>query len=172
MKLILSLVFVLFVFLQNVVAEDQIVSLPDGHQVVLHDDFTWEYYQKPLAEVDVSKLKDSQIPSFLRSGIQVDKETLAHAVELHSQGWKYTMPQPKSRQAAWGNGDRRTTWWYGYWENEKTGVVSEVDPAKRSNGIYYGDSQNLKMHWRNGGSPPLPTKLEWLLSTSGGIPPQ
>ena len=29
------------------------------------------------------------------------------------------MPQPKSRQAAWGNGDGRTTWFYGFWDNEK-----------------------------------------------------
>jgi hypothetical protein len=153
-------------------ASDQIVSLSDGKQVILHSDFTWEYYTPPPSRTQTATVRDNQIPTFLRGGISADTATISAAIELYDQGWKYIMPRPKSAQAAWGNGDRRTTWWYGYWENTMTGAVSKTDPVKRSNGLYYGDNQDLRNTWRNGGSPPTPTKLEWLLSSSGGIQPR
>lgn len=153
-------------------AEDKLVTLPDGRQAILHDDFTWEYYKAAKTLIDTSTIQDNQIPDFLRKGIAAERETIIAAVELYSQGWRYTMPRPKSAQAAWGNGDRRTTWWNGYWENQQTGAVSQKDPIKRSSGLYYGDNQDLRATWRNGGSPPPPTKLQWLLSSSGGIPPR
>ncbi len=153
-------------------ADDRIVSLPDGKQVILHPDFTWEYYTPLVSRAQNTTVRDNQIPSFLRGGISADSATISAAIELHDQGWKYIMPRPKSAQAAWGNGDGRTTWWYGYWQNGKTGAVSKADPVKRSNGLYYGDSQDLRNTWRNGGSPLTPTKLEWLLSSSGGVPPR
>jgi hypothetical protein len=153
-------------------AEDRLVALPDGRQVILHDDFTWEYYQVTKTPIDTLSIQDNKIPDFLRKGIAADKQTIITAVELYSQGWRYTMPRPKSAQASWGNGDHRTTWWNGYWQNEKAGAASQKDPMKRSSGLYYGDNQDLRGTWRNGGSPPTPTKIEWLLSSSGGIPPQ
>ena len=164
------IVLVLLLGVLSVGAEDKKVTLPDGQTAVLHDDFTWEYLQ-PQGAIDTSSIHDNEIPTFLRGGISTDKQTLIAAVELYSQGWRYHMPQPKSRQAAWGNGDGRTTWFYGFWDNAKTGGTSKTDPVRRANGTYYGDSQDLRNTWRNGGSPPIPTALEWLLSASGGIPP-
>ena len=90
---------------------------------------------------------------------------------MYLQGWRYTMPRPKSSQASWGNSDRRTTWWNGYWFNNKTNKYSRTVPKKQTNGYYYGDSQEDKGYWRNGGSPITPTKIDWLLSTSGGRTP-
>ncbi len=112
----LLLILVVLLLPARGMAEDRTIPLPDGKQVILHDDFTWEYYQAPKNEIDASGLQDGQTPPFLRRGIQADKATLSAAVELYSQGWRFTMPRPKSAQAAWGNYDRRTTWWYGYWE--------------------------------------------------------
>lgn len=51
------------------------------------------------------------------------------------------MPKPKSSQAAWGNFDGRTTWYYGYWYNVETKAYSKETPTKKSNGYYYGDNQ-------------------------------
>jgi len=171
-RLLLTTIFLFSIFLSSASAEDRKVTLADGRQVVLRDDFTREYYQQPQNVLDTSSIKDNQIPTFLRQGITTDKESIKAAIELFSQGWRYYMPMPKSRQAEWGNGDRRTTWWYGYWINEKTKSLSRTDPTKHSNGIYYGDNQDLRFTWRNGGSPPIPTKLEWLLSTNGGVAPE
>ena len=42
---------------------------------------------------------------------------------------------------------------------------------KQSNGHYYGDRQNDNGNWRSGGSPNYPSKIEWLLSSSGGVKP-
>jgi hypothetical protein len=81
------------------------------------------------------------------------------------------MPIPKSRQAAWENRDRRTTWYYGHWDNIKNGECSKEMPVRKDNGTYYGDYQDLRNYWRNGGSPRWPTKIEWLLSAEGGVKP-
>jgi hypothetical protein len=82
------------------------------------------------------------------------------------------MPAPKSRQAAWGNYDRRTTWYDGYWTNLKTHATSSLQPIKDANGQWIGDGQGGRTHYRNGGSPAAPTEVEWLCSTSDGIPPR
>ncbi len=161
----------IIVFNINLIAQDQIVSLPNGKKVVLHSDKTWDYYQGISYDFDFSKLNNNQIPSFLRQGIYVDKEILVIAVEMYLQGWSYSMPRPKSSQATWGNYDGRTTWWKGYWYNEKTNKYSKETPKKQSNGYYYGDEQNNKGYWRNGGSPSYPSKTEWLLSSVGGVKP-
>ena len=155
----------------NIWAQDQIVTLPNGKKVVLHADKTWDYYEGLSYDYDFSKLIDNQIPSFLRQGIKVDKHTLVVAVEMYLQGWRYTMPRPKSSQATWGNHDGRTTWWKGYWYNNKTYKYSRGTPKKQSNGYYYGDGQNDKGYWRNGGSPNYPSKIDWLLSSSSGVKP-
>jgi hypothetical protein len=121
-------------------------------------------------EFDFSTLRPGTLPSFLRQGIQADVATQTTAVEMHKQGWRYTMPDPKSAQARWGNTDGRTTWWYGYWSNAKTNPaqVSKTQPQKNGCGLYYGDGQDLRGTWRRGGTAANPTKLEWLLSASGG----
>ncbi len=170
LKLLTVTIISLF-FINGVNAQDQIVTLQDGKQVVLHSDNTWEYYESISYDFDFSTLEDNQIPDFLRGGISVDKQTLKKAVELYLQGWRYTMPRPKSTQARWGNSDGRTTWWKGYWYNEKTNKYSRTTPVEKENGNYYGDSQNQRGSWSNGGSPSYPTKIDWLLSSSGGVRP-
>jgi len=145
--------------------------LENGKKVILHSDKTWEYQIGITYDYDFSKIADDQIPDFLRSGIKANKSTIKTAVEMSLQGWHYTMPIPKSSQAIWGNSDGRTTWWKGYWYNNKTKKYSRDTPQKQSNGHYYGDRQNDNGNWRNGGSPNYPSKIEWLLSSSGGVKP-
>lgn len=111
-------------------------------------------------------------PPQLRPGIVCDEATTAIASALASQGWVYVMPQPKSAQAAWGNRDGRTTWWLGYWQNTKTGATSVKQPTKGTGDNYTGDGQAGKGVWRRGGSPPLPSKVEWLCSKNGGVAPK
>lgn len=155
----------------RLLAQDQIVTLPNGRKVVLHSNKTWNYYEGIKYNFDFNKLRDNEIPSFLRQGIAVNRATLRTAVEMYLQGWRYRMPVPKSAQARWGNTDGRTTWWYGYWYNEKNGKYSSITPTKQENGYYTGNGQNEKGYWRRGGSPSYPTKLEWLLSNYGGVRP-
>ena len=114
--------------------------------------------------------EQARIPSSLRGEIKVDQETVAIAIEMQKEGWVYVMPRPKSNQARWGNSDGRTTWWVGYWHNKKTKQSSSTTP-KLKGGLYVGNEEGSP-GWRRGGSPRRPTKLEWLLSKSGGIPPR
>lgn len=171
-KALVVLLILSFLLMPQLFAKDQIIQLENGKQVVLHDDFTWEYIETPKYDFDFSVIKDNVIPDFLRQGITVDAETIKTAVEMYLQGWRYTMPKPKSAQAAWGNFDGRTTWYYGYWYNVETKAYSKEIPTKKSNGYYYGDNQNMQYYWRNGGSPRFPNKLEWLLSSGGGVKPE
>lgn len=160
-----------FIFFQvSLNAQDQVAELPNGRNVVLHSDNTWDYHKGISYDFDFSKLEDNKIPDFLRQGIRVDKQTLTTAVEMYLQGWRYTMPRPKSSKASWGNNDGRTTWWKGYWYNKKN-KYSRTTPEKQSNGYYNGDAQKEKGYWSNGGSPRYPNKLEWLLSSYGGVKP-
>lgn len=123
-----------------------------------------------VAFVFSTMAQQSVIPSSLRSGIKVDQQTIKTALAMQEQGWEYVMPSPKSPQAAWGNTDGRTTWYVGYWQNSKTGENSNATPQLKS-GKYVGDGAGGS-GWRRGGSPSAPTKLQWLLSTSGGIEPR
>jgi hypothetical protein len=100
-----------------------------------------------------------------------EQETIEKAVELKRAGWTYTMPQPRDAQARWGNGDSRTTWWVGYWTNERNHTTSAGQPQRDASGYWMGDGKGIR-YWRRGGSPVTPTKIEWLCSTSGGITPQ
>ncbi len=108
--------------------------------------------------------------SSLRSGINANQKTIKKALRMQVQGWEYSMPRPKSAQAAWGNSDGRTTWWPGYWHNSKTGEYSRTIPRLEGN-VFKGDGQE-RPGWRRGGSPRRPNKLEWLLSKRGGIRPR
>jgi hypothetical protein len=100
-----------------------------------------------------------------------DPTTVQTALELKGAGWTYVMPQPKSKQAAWGNRDGRTTWFYGYWTNLKTHSTSSLQPVKDAKGQWIGDEKGVAA-WRNGGSPRTPTQVEWLCSEFGGVDPQ
>lgn len=155
----------------NLIAQDQILKLPNGKKVILHSDKTWNYYENIKYDFDFKKLRDNEIPSFLRQSIRVKKSTLKTAIKMYLQGWRYTMPAPKSTQASWGNSDGRTTWYMGYWHNKKTGKYSNTTPLIKTNGYYLGDNQNQQNYWRRGGSPHYPTKIEWLLSNYGGVKP-
>lgn len=169
-QFVLAFIF-LFSFQNDASAQDEIVSLSNGRKIVVHPNKTWDYFKGLSYDFDFTKLNNKQIPSFLRGGISANKQILVSAVEMYLQGWRYTMPKPKSSQACWGNHDGRTTWWKGYWYNNKTHKYSRRRPEKQSNGYYYGDDQNDKDYWSNGGSPGRPTKIDWLLSSSGGSKP-
>ena len=105
----------------------------------------------------------------LRSGVNASAADIELASKLKSLGWEYTMPRPKSAQASWGNSDGRTTWWNGYWVNRKTNRYSLTTPS--SSNEYKGDGIENR-GWRRGGAPRRPTMIQWLCSTSGGIPPR
>jgi hypothetical protein len=114
----------------------------------------------------------SAMPTGLRPGdFSCDKATIQTAAELKNTGWTYIMPEPKSPQAAWGHLDGRTTWWVGYWVNGRSGATSRSQPAMDSNGQSVGDGEGGPA-WRRGGTPPPPTKTEWMCSSFGGIPPR
>jgi hypothetical protein len=108
-------------------------------------------------------------PSSLRGGITADQATISQALEMQKAGWVYTMPEPKSAKAAWGVTDGRTTWWVGHWDNSIT-VQTSAETPKKTGSKWVGDNQGSQ-GWRRGGCPRTPTKLEWLLSKSGGIKP-
>ncbi len=110
-------------------------------------------------------------PEVRQFSFPCDKTTIERAVALHRAGWVYIMPQPKSPQAAWGNRDGRTTWYVGYWLNERAHVTSLTQPVKDDKGEFVGDGSGGP-RWRRGGSPFAPTKIEWLCSKAGGIPPK
>jgi hypothetical protein len=166
----LFLCFLLFLVLTNMFSE-QVIILNDGRKVILFDDFTWRYVEQEKTVTDYSAIKDNEAPPFLRQGTKAARQEIITAIEMYNQGWRYMMPRPKSAQAAWGNSDGRTTWWYGWWYNEKTGLYSDSTPRKSENGLYLGDNQNNAHQWRNGGSRGRPDIYMYLLSENGG-PPQ
>jgi len=111
-------------------------------------------------------------PVQLRSAnFHCDPETLDLALELKRAGWTYVMPKPKGTQARWGNSDGPTTWWVGYWTNERNNTSSSTQPQKGARGHFVGDGKGFR-HLRRGESPPAPSQIEWLCSESGGIPPR
>ena len=92
----------------------------------------------------------------------------ALAAELRAAGWTFFLPEPKSKAAKWGNTDPRTTWFPGFWKNEKTGAMSasqpKGDPSKGRG--FVGDGKE-KPKWRDGGSPGPVSWVEWLCSSEG-----
>lgn len=105
----------------------------------------------------------------LRAGITASAAEQDLAKRIKTAGWEYVMPRPKSAQAQWGNTDGRTTWWHGCWKNVKTGRYSSRQPEPADG--FKGDGIE-NTGWRRGGSPSAPSRIEWLCSTSGGIPPR
>ena len=116
----------------------------------------------PAGSADV----EPDSPATLRPGRTVSAADQEMATELATRGWTYVMPRPKSAKAAWGNPDGRTTWWVGYWRNERTRQTSIRQPAAEDE--YTGDGE--APGWRRGGTPSRPTNVEWLCSESGGPP--
>jgi len=119
-----------------------------------------------VKEPGLQTLDAQECESLLRTGRSASKDDILKACILVMKGWQYIMPRPKSRQARWGNSDGRTTWYYGYWKNTKTGQYSKQTPGKNDN--YQGDGQRYAGQWRRGGSPGRPTIIEYLCSKSGG----
>ncbi|HLX94546.1 MAG TPA: hypothetical protein VKU37_02255 [Verrucomicrobiae bacterium] len=58
----------------------------------------------------------------------------------------------------------------GYWINKNNQDTSSTQPQKDASGQSTGDGNGVHT-WRRGGSPPPPTKIEWLCSDFGGVPP-
>jgi hypothetical protein len=104
----------------------------------------------------------------LRSGRTAGAAEVATATALKKAGWTYVMPKPKSAQAAWGNKDGRTTWFLGYWQQTGSTELSVRMPAKQVDGSFKGDGAATPGAWKNGGSPPAPSNVEWLCSITGG----
>ena len=155
----------LLVFATFSIYAEEIVTLSDGRKVILFDDHTW------IEKNDEVKLKSdvvSQYKDQLRKNIKASDSEIRTACEMLADGWKYTMPNPKSAKAGWGVSDGRTTWWNGYWYNEKTKLYSDTTPVKKNSGLYIGDNQNSSGTWRNGGSPRRPDVYMFLLSEYGG----
>jgi hypothetical protein len=113
----------------------------------------------------------NSIPAELRAAkFSCDQATIQAALELKRAAWTYIMPEPKSAQAAWGNTDKRTTWWVGYWVNGTDRSTSATQPKNDASGKLTGDGTGGRA-WQRGGSPGFPSKIEWLCSTSGGVEP-
>jgi len=78
---------------------------------------------------------------------------------LMLEGWCFIAPTPKSAQANYGNYDRRTTWWIGYWINASAGECSESIPRYVPKyDIVIGDGKNcrtIQNSYRNGGYVPI-----------------
>lgn len=144
---------------------EEIITKDNGSKIILYDDHTW-------SEIKTSTLSQEGIvnknSSKLRKNISASDKQILVACEMYEQGWKYTMPRPKSSKAGWGISDGRTTWYNGFWYNSKTKLYSDTTPRKSSNGLYRGDKQNSAYTWRNGGSPGKPDIFTFLLSKSGG----
>ena len=121
MKKIILLIITLVCLSLN---SEEIVKTKDGKEIILYDDHTWIENKK--VDNDYEKYL-----SQLRSGISASAQERVIACEMLSQGWKYTMPRPKSAQASWGNSDGRTTWWNGYWYNSQTDLYSNATPQKK-----------------------------------------
>ena len=158
---------------------DFFASLPDDIEARLESSFnalSWSGLSSSESRRRVPSRTESAIssstagPSTLRSGINANQRTIDKALKMQEQGWVYTMPRPKSAQAAWGNSDGRTTWWPGYWRNSKTGEHSATTPRLKGQ-TFQGDGRQ-QANWRRGGSPRPPSKIEWLLSKAGGIRPR
>jgi hypothetical protein len=161
-----GLMLICLIFCRYSAFSEEIVTKADGTKVILFDDHTWAIQNTADIKKSIDLVK--HFKSFLRQGIKASENDYQIACEMYSQGWKYTMPRPKSSQAAWGNNDGRTTWYNGHWYNSKTNLFSETTPQKKDSGLYLGDNQNSSNSWRNGGSPRTPDIYMFLLSESGG----
>lgn len=147
-------------FLSISFSQNDIAITSSGDTVLLFKDYTYQFKNK-------EKQKNPQLIKQIKHiGHQLGAslKNIQTATKMAEQAWRYTLPQPKSAQAMWGNYDGRTTWWYGYWKNIKTKQYSQDTPRKTRTGAYLGDGQNLSGYYRKGGSPRNPTVVEEILS--------
>ena len=145
-----------------------------GNEIVLYTDNTWEYSSTPSVKPYSSSspnLSNEEIKLREDGYLVKDTKILNKAKEMKQQGWEYIMPTPKSPGADWTVRDGRTTWHSGYWVNGKKKDRSYAEP-KLKNGIYEGDNLFVEK-WTTikRGRPKNPTKIEWLLSKTDGVPP-
>lgn len=156
----MRLILALLLFATGVFAASPSVAVtPSGDTVLLYSDGT--YHTKAQVRDD-PRLKN--LTNQIGKKYSASTSEVKEAYSLALGGWRYSLPQPKSAQAAWGNSDGRTTWWYGYWKNTETGGFSSTKPILSKSGIWVGDGQDMAGYYRRGGSPPYPTKLERILS--------
>ena len=149
---------ILMLFGTSVFAQTAAVT-ESGDKVLLFKDGTYRKNNQSKIDNELSsRIKE------IGNKCSASENDIEEAILLAAQGWRYTLPRPKSRQAAWGNTDGRTTWLYGYWENIDTNEYSSKKPKLGQSGIFIGDGQKLKGYYRNGGSPSYPTKIETILS--------
>ena len=149
---------ILALFVTSVFAQTT-ATTESGDKILLFKDGTYRKNDQPKVDNELkSRIKQ------IGNQCSASENDIEEAYLLAIQGWRYTLPQPKSRQAAWGNSDGRTTWWYGYWENIDTNAYSSKKPKLGQSGIFIADGQKLKGYYRNGGSPSYPTKIETILS--------
>jgi len=121
------------------------------------------------ARLDAERPEENVLGVRLRAGVEASDEERSIAAALVSRGWYYVMPRPKSGAASWDNDDARTTWFNGYWKNERTGAVSSSRPDESD--FFAGDGETPE-EWRRGGAPRRPTVIEWLCSREGGVKPE
>ncbi|MCB0279626.1 MAG: hypothetical protein KDD94_09005 [Calditrichaeota bacterium] len=149
----------LFLFISICFSQEEAVTR-SGVTVLLFEDGTW---RKKEADAGLDAQLMRRIADLAQKH-QATKDETREAYELAAAGWRYTLPQPKSKQARWGNSDGRTTWWYGYWYNRQTNAYSQKIPKQSQAGLWLGDNQNNKGSYRRGGSPRYPTAIELILT--------
>ena len=114
-------IILLFYSWCSLIFSQEVVTRADGSKVILYSDHTWSEKKDDLSNKPEQLL--ASYKNLLRPGVKATLDQTQTACEMLAQGWKYTMPVPKSAQAAWGNGDGRTTWYNGYWYNSKTNFL-------------------------------------------------
>jgi len=91
----------------------------------------------------------------------------AAARALREAGWAYLLPYPKSRTAAWPRRGGNSTWWPGYWKNEKTGATSRAAPSEKDRMRGDGKAAPLRNEFTETGAPGRVSWVEWLCSKEG-----
>jgi len=128
-------------------------------------------FSKDKPKFEEKKVATDAKPAGLRAlegGKSASAADVASANKLQASGWTYVMPEPKSKTAAWGNKNTKSTWYPGYWKNAG-GATSVVQPTEAD--AFKGDGES-KPKWKDGGSPKAPSFVEWLCSKGGGISPE
>lgn len=77
---------------------------PAGDTVYLYNDGSYRIQKRTTKE----NLQLKSAVERLGKKHSASSREIEEAYSLASQGWRYTLPRPKSPQAAWGNTDGRT----------------------------------------------------------------
>lgn len=89
------------------------------------------------------------------------------AAALREAGWRYQLPYPKSKTAQWSNRGGNSTWWPGYWTNEKSGATSRAAPSEKNRMQGDGKAAPAKDDYTKTGAPGPVSWVEWLCSAEG-----